>query len=557
MTSFFSRLNPTPSFPHYTGPYTVGSTDVEIPVESIPCTVQRPHSSISTIAFRIYYPCTLPAKHHGRNVYWIGYPQRSILSAYARFLGANPSFANIFASFPNLLNHITIPAARDAPIADPAFLRPRSAASNDTHPNKPEAPPTRWPTLIFSHGLGGLRNAYSHLCGSLASYGMVVVAPDHRDGSQPIAIMCKTQSHKEASVDYQRIPHAPSDEVFAARDEQLKTRLWEMSAVVEALHIIDQGKEVNDLHSQDKHGNHGTATALQSFQNRLAISEPGSLAFAGHSFGATTVVQLLKSAFFSSRVTTPLFTIDPHAPQSDASIQNQVTATTPTILFDPWALPIKSPATKALANQPMPCYSAMRGSVPLADGSSLLAVLSSAFYNWRSNLHDVLHLLANPATSTQQQPTQIFYPAHSAHLSQSDFGILFPNVTKRFAKATEPERTLHLNVRAALEVLRRRNGVWDGLAPVDLTNEDGEVSEADGFVVVESEAKLGNDERRGDWRILSQQPDTVRGWIPILLKGDEKPIDHAAISKPETIEEPALGFEDEMRGAEIERENIA
>ena len=48
----------------------------------------------------------------------------------------------------------------------------------------------------------------------------------------------------------------------------------------------------------------------------------------------------------------------------------------------------------------------------------------------------------------------MFYPARSQHFNQSDFGILFPWLSKRFAKAEEPERILDLNVRAMAQVVR-------------------------------------------------------------------------------------------------------
>jgi platelet-activating factor acetylhydrolase len=48
----------------------------------------------------------------------------------------------------------------------------------------------------------------------------------------------------------------------------------------------------------------------------------------------------------------------------------------------------------------------------------------------------------------------MFYPLKSQHFNQSDFGILFPWITKRFAKAEEPEHIIDLNVRAMVQIMR-------------------------------------------------------------------------------------------------------
>ena len=43
-------------------------------------------------------------------------------------------------------------------------------------PNKDQ----KWPLIVFSHGLGCARFTYSQICYDLASYGFMVIAPEHR-----------------------------------------------------------------------------------------------------------------------------------------------------------------------------------------------------------------------------------------------------------------------------------------------------------------------------------------------------------------------------------------
>jgi len=64
--------------------------------------------------------------------------------------------------------------------------------------------------MIFSHGLGGTRNSYSHLVGSLASHGTVVFAIEHRDGSAPTTFI---RQPAEAHTETLRVPKYDGDDI--------------------------------------------------------------------------------------------------------------------------------------------------------------------------------------------------------------------------------------------------------------------------------------------------------------------------------------------------------
>ncbi|PSN66599.1 hypothetical protein BS50DRAFT_573439 [Corynespora cassiicola Philippines] len=320
---------------------------------------------------------------------------------------------------------------------------------------------------------------------------MVVFAPDHRDGSAPISfIHTPDKKEKLKKVEYKRVAHKASTEVYEARDEQLRTRLWEMNLVHEAILKLDAGKLFKNVAEGQKKD---SKDLLSMFANKLAVHEPGSIAFAGHSFGAATTVQFIKSIFY--RPTSPVSDYTPLFTPSDSSpLIRQITPSTPIALLDLWTLPLHSPHTSYLRSKPMPCYASPQG------GKNLIAILSEAFYKWTANLNDTKRAIAKPPGSDRPGP-HIFYPVASAHLSQSDFGVLFPWVTTKIFGAKEPERVLRLNARAVLQVLREA-----GVEVADTRVEDLELEG-------EGEVKLGEDVK--DERILSRKGQGVRGWVSL------------------------------------------
>ena len=97
LRSYLSRLSPIPGFPEYSGPYKVGSIDVEIPVSVLDSPSPAPDAAadIHTIQFRIFYPATPDSK--GSPIPWLPAPQRLNVASYTQFLGISPRLASVLS----------------------------------------------------------------------------------------------------------------------------------------------------------------------------------------------------------------------------------------------------------------------------------------------------------------------------------------------------------------------------------------------------------------------------------------------------------------------------
>lgn len=97
LASCLARLSPIPSFPEYTGPYKVGTVDVELPVSDFesPTAVPPGAADIHTVQFRIFYPAA--AESAEKRISWLPTPQRQHLSAYTKFLGIGPMLADLLS----------------------------------------------------------------------------------------------------------------------------------------------------------------------------------------------------------------------------------------------------------------------------------------------------------------------------------------------------------------------------------------------------------------------------------------------------------------------------
>jgi platelet-activating factor acetylhydrolase len=97
LSAYLSKLNPVPAFPEYTGPFKVGTLDVEIPVVDLPSPAPRPDnaSDIPTVLFRVFYPAV--AESNEKQISWLPAPQRHYVSAYTKFMGVGHTLAELLS----------------------------------------------------------------------------------------------------------------------------------------------------------------------------------------------------------------------------------------------------------------------------------------------------------------------------------------------------------------------------------------------------------------------------------------------------------------------------
>ena len=332
------------------------------------------------------------------------------------------------------------------------------------------------------------------------------------------------------------------------RDWQLRVRCWEMGAALEAVGMIDRGEKVTNLAEGEK-DTAGMLSTLAEFKHKLDVHSPGRVAWMGHSFGAATVAQFVKSvAYYSQDASDSTFLASPPS----GALKAQITPASPTVFLDLWAQPLRSVYARALFAKPLPCYTgssttvAERAEKPAAP----LVILSESFFRWSGNLADIIRVISPPApintTTTTTTTTSniisgdgrdgdgelrtgagggelglrpyIFYPPRSAHLSQSDFGPLFPWFTRRAFKAENPQRTILLNIRAILEMLRRV-----GIRVADTSAKDMELSSDEG-----KGDQVGG-EVFSDSKILDTKEGTVIGWVAIPSDSAGETIDGAEV----------------------------
>lgn len=344
-----------------------------------------------------------------------------------------------------------LPAYKNTALADhwPPW---RTAPTDDTEADGQTGSPSdhgpsapRFPLILFSHGLGGTRTAYSTVCGEFASHGFVVAAVEHRDGSGPRSVVnhpktdAGSRGHLEPTARIEQkvkdlknnhdlvdfiFPRADKHDINPGhtvdqelRNAQVDLRLAEIHEAYQIMQDISAGDGAKVAASNVRcKGAMGSSKAgldgidWSQWRGRLLLD---GVTMIGHSFGATTTVEMLRQTDRHSYITQG-------------------------IVYDIWGMSVR----------PVSTDSSRRIRVPV------LGINSEAFMYWPENFA-VAKSVVEEALK-HGQPAWLMTVRGTVHISQSDFCILYPHFASVLLKMTmNPIRAVDLNIDASLEFLAR------------------------------------------------------------------------------------------------------
>lgn len=240
------------------------------------CDAHMPESSNPAFRLRLFYPTTDIAAASAARAQWCPPSSARVDSTIMSILRfARIPLAPLLALPLSYLGKMELPAAASGVVADTADRA--------------------LPLMLFSHGLGGAIGNYSNFCMDAASHGMLVVAPEHTDGSAFEAVLAPPS---DTPIPYVRFSAATHGSLAAFRGGQLRTRSENMHALLNVLHGLHKGTSdaaqmLRPLRSE---------VAVPMLQGRVDFQQ---VYVAGHSFGAATTLLLGTDATLPHAMGTP------------------------------------------------------------------------------------------------------------------------------------------------------------------------------------------------------------------------------------------------------------
>jgi platelet-activating factor acetylhydrolase len=302
----FSLTPITSPLPPYTGPHEVGILDVETEVQKrvIHDAILKETGDnafeLSTLAITLYYPSSLATAPPSSRPWarpWLPQPISLIGTGYARLAGISFAPLQYLFTFGLWLlgSGTVIPGVVDAPILSGTKKIPVEEGTGTRFEQEhQELRRTEelgtLPCVVFTHGMAGMSQSYSHYLGSIASHGYVVAAVEHRDGSGPGTIIHHPDG-KEEKVWHMKLRDLESKPPMTdldLKEAQLAFRQAEISETIKLFAQLNAGEAPIVNLKPDS-----PREALPGFKNRLNLA---AVTVAGHSYGATGAMQALKAA---------------------------------------------------------------------------------------------------------------------------------------------------------------------------------------------------------------------------------------------------------------------
>jgi len=413
---------------------------------------------LETVLMTIYYPASIDAAAYEElpkqnwsvsRELWLGRPRLSIATGYGRFGGVGAAAIPLF--IPTMFTKL--PAFRNAPVAK--YWAPEVNTKSQgldvkvEQGEKPEGAPDEptFPLIMFSHGLGGTRTMYSSVCGEFASYGFVVCAVEHRDGSGP-----------RTYINYAKEGDGTADDLekrgdLDHRDEERQQGF----SIIDYIFPKDNPKDTSPNNEK------GVDTELRSSQIHLRMAElheaygvmceiakgnGGSIAKRnlrkkGYKGGSRHGLDGIDWDRWKHRVFTENVTVCGHSFGAATAVEilrhpGDYPNITQGIIYDIWGA-----GTSPADGNPEHTVSA-----------PIIAINSEAFTYWPSNFELVESLVQEAQDQPCPCPSWLITLRGTVHVSQSDFSLLYPNVCSLFLKmVANPRRALDLNINASLEFL--------------------------------------------------------------------------------------------------------
>ncbi|KAJ7240301.1 platelet-activating factor acetylhydrolase, isoform II-domain-containing protein [Mycena haematopus] len=400
------------------GPFPVGAVTLVAPVT--PATAigtatlaatNTPALVLDEVTFTAYYPADL--EHNGKSskgLDWLIRPAGATLKGFSRFTGVPTWLLRPIVYLFGI--GLKIPAYWNAPL-----LHPGDACK-------------QWPLVIFSHGLGGSRTAYSQICSEMAAAGKIVLAVEHRDGTGPA---CTPRAHdgKTRTVLYCREDDVvfPPDRagttprVLPLRVDQLEFRQHEIYRIYAAFcALVRDGVALEAID--------GAQVELRSWAPAPgpALVNWDDVTLVGHSFGGCTVLSIVSSAPPPAYAPIPVSKV---------------------LLYDPWLEPLPSPGSTPIDpssasssfSEPSSSESASLSVLkPTGRPEQMLVINSQAFSLWTVHFTR----LAEVVKAWDPQGRRLLTLIGSRHASFSDFPMLPVVRTKQAEKLIELTATLTL-----------------------------------------------------------------------------------------------------------------